>query len=98
LGIQNPAIKPALTDSYSCVAKRAFEKNMGESKRRKAALGEKYGQETQIFPWLPITKRQAQQVVDWSNRIAKIGIGLLVVSWVTVRFLGPAVGWWQVVN
>ncbi len=71
---------------------------MGESKRRKAALGEKYGQETQIFPWLPITKRQAQQVVDWSNRIAKIGIGLLVVSWVTVRFLGPAVGWWQVVN
>lgn len=80
------------------MAKRAFEKNMGESKRRKAALGEKYGQETQIFPWLPITKRQAQQVVDWSNRIAKIGIGLLVVSWVTVRFLGPAVGWWQVVN
>lgn len=80
------------------MAKRAFEKNMGESKRRKAALGEKYGQETQIFPWLPITKRQAQQVVDWSNRIAKIGIGLLVVSWVTVRFLGPAFGWWQVVN
>ncbi|HCF30495.1 MAG TPA: hypothetical protein DEV81_25595 [Cyanobacteria bacterium UBA11049] len=71
---------------------------MGESKRRKTALGEKYGQETQIFPWLPITKSQAQQLVDWSNRIARIGIGLLVVSWVTVRFIGPAFGWWQVVN
>lgn len=71
---------------------------MGESKRRKVALGEKYGQETQIFPWLPITKSQAQQLVDWSNGAAKIGIGLLVVSWVTVRFIGPAFGWWQVIN
>lgn len=69
---------------------------MGEAKRRKTALGEKYGQETQVFPWLPITKNQAQQFVKWSNRGAWIGIGLLVASWVTVRFLGPAFGLWQV--
>lgn len=71
---------------------------MGESKRRKAALGEKYGQEAQILPWLPITKSQADQFVKWSNLLAKVGIGLLVVSWLTVRFIGPAFGWWQVVN
>ena len=70
---------------------------MGEAKRRKAVLGDKYGQEAQIFPWLPITKSQADQLVKASNRIARIGIGLLVVYWITVRFIGPAFGWWQVI-
>ena len=69
---------------------------MGEAKRRKAVLGDKYGQEAQIFPWLPITKSQAQQLVKLSNRAAGIGIGLMVASWITVRFIGPAFGWWQV--
>lgn len=69
---------------------------MGEAKRRKAVLGDKYGQEAQIFPWLPITKSQAQQLVKLSNRAASIGIGLMVASWITVRFIGPAFGWWQV--
>lgn len=71
---------------------------MGESKRRKAALGEKYGQEAQIVSWLPITKKQAEQFVEWSTRGAWIGIGLLVASWVTVRFIGPAFGWWQILD
>jgi len=71
---------------------------MGDSKRRKAALGEKYGQEAQVLRWLPITKGQAQQFMEWSNRITWIGIGLLVASWLTVRFIGPAFGWWQVVD
>jgi len=69
---------------------------MGEAKRRKDALGEKYGQEAQLFPWLPVTKNQAQQFVEWSTRGAWIGIGLLVASWLTVRFIGPAFGLWQV--
>ena len=30
---------------------------MGEAKRRKEILGEKYGQEQSILPWLPITKK-----------------------------------------
>ena len=69
---------------------------MGESKRRKEALGEKYGKESYILPWLPITKTQGQQFVKWSNRGAWMGIGFLVVSWVTIRFIGPVFGWWQV--
>ena len=69
---------------------------MGEAKRRKTALGEKYGKETQIFPWLPITKSQADRVGKLVNRGAWIGIGFLIASWVIVRFIGPALGWWQV--
>ena len=69
---------------------------MGEAKRRKTALGENYGQEVRVFPWLPLTKTQSQQFVDWSIRGAWIGIGLLVAWWITVRLLGPTFGWWQV--
>lgn len=69
---------------------------MGEAKRRKTALKEQYGKEARFIPWLPITKSQAEKVVDWSNRGAWIGIGFLVASWIIVRFLGPTFGWWQV--
>ena len=69
---------------------------MGESKRRKETLGEQYGQEGRIYPWLPLTKTQANQFVQWTTRGAWIGIGLLVVYWVTIRFIGPAAGLWQV--
>jgi hypothetical protein len=72
-------------------------KIMGEAKRRKAALGEKYGQEERIMPWVPVTKTQAEQFVKWSTRGAWIGIGAMIALWVTVRFIGPAFGWWQVV-
>ncbi|HIK56521.1 MAG TPA: DUF2839 domain-containing protein [Synechococcales cyanobacterium M55_K2018_004] len=69
---------------------------MGDSKRRKETLGEKYGQEGNVMPWLPIKKSQAQQFVTWSTRGAWIGIGLLVAYWVIVRFVGPSFGWWQI--
>jgi fatty acid desaturase len=69
---------------------------MGEAKRRKTALGEKYGQDPQIFPWLPITKKQAEQFVNLTTRATWIGIGFLVVSWIIIRFIGPAFGWWEV--
>lgn len=69
---------------------------MGESKRRKTALGENYGKEETILPWLPITKTQAQQFVTWTTRGAWIGIGMMVGLWFTVRFIGPAFGWWEV--
>ncbi|BAZ06737.1 DUF2839 domain-containing protein [Calothrix sp. NIES-3974] len=72
---------------------------MGEAKRRKQALGEKYGQETErILPWVPITKKQAEQFVTITTRGAWIGIGLMVTIWVTIRFIGPAFGWWEVVG
>jgi fatty acid desaturase len=69
---------------------------MGDAKRRKESLGEQYGKETQIFPWLPITKSQGEQFVKLTNRGAWIGIIFLVLFWLTIRFIGPALGWWQV--
>jgi hypothetical protein len=71
---------------------------MGDAKRRKEILGEKYGQEQNILPWLPIKKSQAQQFVAWTTKGAWIGIGLMVAYWVTVRFLGPGLGWWEIVD
>lgn len=69
---------------------------MGDAKRRKETLGDKYGQEATILPWLPITKTQARQFVELSSKGAWVGIGLLVAYWVAVRFIGPSLGWWQV--
>lgn len=69
---------------------------MGESKRRKEALGDQYGKDSKIVTWLPITKNQADQFVKIANVGAWVGIGLLVASWLTVRFVGPAFGWWQI--
>ncbi|MDJ0575088.1 MAG: DUF2839 domain-containing protein [Xenococcaceae cyanobacterium MO_234.B1] len=69
---------------------------MGEAKRRKSALGEKYGQESRILPGIPITKSQAEQFVKLTSRGAWIGIGIMITAWFTVRFIGPAFGWWEV--
>ncbi|MBP0017096.1 MAG: DUF2839 domain-containing protein [Cyanobacteria bacterium SBLK] len=69
---------------------------MGESKRRKEALGEKYGKEKNILPWIPITKTQAAFFMKWSTRISWIGIGLLAATWITIRIIGPGFGWWEV--
>lgn len=71
---------------------------MGEAKRRKETLGEKYGQEERILPWIPITKRQSELFVSWTTRGAWIGIGTMAAAWVTIRFIGPAFGWWQIVG
>ena len=70
---------------------------MGEAKRRKAALGEEYGQNSdRIFSWLPITKTQAEKFVRITTKGAWVGIGIMVAVWFTVRFIGPAFGLWEV--
>jgi len=69
---------------------------MGEAKRRKDTLGDQYGKEEPIFSWLPITKTQSEDFVKWTTRGSWIGISLLVVWWVVVRFIGPSAGWWVV--
>lgn len=71
---------------------------MGEAKRRKEALGDKYGQDKYILPWLPVTKTQADRFMKWTTRGAWIGIGTLFVIWITVIFIGPSLGWWTVIN
>jgi Protein of unknown function (DUF2839) len=71
---------------------------MGEAKRRKATLGEKYGhEEERILPWVPITKSQSELFIKWTTRGTWFCIGTLVAVWLTIRFIGPAFGWWQVV-
>ena len=71
---------------------------MGEAKRRREALGEQYGQEARILPWVPITKTQANLFVEWTTRGAWLGIILMIIGWVTIRFIGPAFGWWQLAD
>lgn len=71
---------------------------MGEAKRRQKALGEKYGQEERILSWVPITKNQADLFVEWTTRGAWFGITLMIIAWVTIRFIGPAFGWWQLAD
>ncbi len=69
---------------------------MGESKRRKEALGENYGKEERIFSWLPLTKTQASEAYKVTTKGAWIGIGTLATAWVVIRFIGPTFGWWEV--
>lgn len=69
---------------------------MGDSKRRKETMGDKYGQEANIYPWLPLKKSQAERFMTITTRSAWAGIGLLILLWITVRFIGPTFGWWQV--
>lgn len=71
---------------------------MGESKRRKQQLGTDYGQPERVVSWLPITTEQSAAFMRWTSRGAWAGIILMIALWVTVRFLGPAFGWWSVVE
>ncbi len=69
---------------------------MGEAKRRQAKLTENPNLD-RLLPWLPITKTQAETWGKWTNRGTWFCIAMTVVVWVTIRFIGPAFGWWQVV-
>ena len=77
---------------------------MGEAKRRsiqglppkvnKPAGGNKVDTSPRIAPWLPLTRNQADRFVALTTKGAWVGIGALVLFWLTVRFIGPAAGWW----
>jgi hypothetical protein len=69
---------------------------MGEAKRRKNNLGDNFGKEQRIYPWLPLTKTQAEDAYNLTTKGAWIGISLMVVIWVTVRIIGPSLGLWTV--
>ncbi|MGK7890260.1 MAG: DUF2839 domain-containing protein [Leptolyngbyaceae cyanobacterium] len=68
---------------------------MGDAKRRQETMGDRYGKEERMYSWMPITKRQSEQFMTWTSRGAWAGIGIMAVLWVTVRFIGPAFGWWE---
>jgi hypothetical protein len=51
-----------------------------------------------LYPWLPLSRQQADQFMAITTRGAWIGIAALVLFWVTVRFIGPAAGWWTLAD
>jgi len=70
---------------------------MGESKRRKDSMGKQYGQDSErLIPWLPITKSQSEKIINLTSTGAWFGIGIMIAIWITVRFIGPAFGFWEV--
>jgi hypothetical protein len=79
---------------------------MGEAKRR-AIQGlpprgpkstKDSSDEPRVASWLPLSRRQADQFVAITTRGAWIGIAALVIFWITVRFIGPALGWWTLAD
>lgn len=71
---------------------------MGESKRRQKAMGDDYGKPESVIPGLPISKAAASQFMTWTTRGAWAGIFLMIVTWLTIRFIGPGFGWWTLAN
>ncbi len=73
---------------------------MGEARRRaQQGLPPRQGKSNKdnsprILPWLPITENQREQFFSITKLGAWIGIGVVVVLWIVVRFIGPAAGWW----
>lgn len=51
-----------------------------------------------LVSWLPLSRNQADRFVAMTTRGAWIGIAALVLFWVTVRFIGPAAGWWTLAD
>ena len=79
---------------------------MGEAKRRKT-LGMppkknntkiKADQSPRVFDWLPITVNQKDSLIKLSIKASWFGIGSLVILWIVVRFIGPALGWWTLAD
>ena len=79
---------------------------MGEAKRRKI-LGlpskksntkNKYDKSPRLFEWLPLTINQRDKLIKLSIKTSWFGIGGLVILWIVVRFVGPAVGWWTLAD
>ena len=73
---------------------------MGEARRRsKQGLlardrKDVKNESPRIISWFPVTQDQRDQFIQLSIRGGWIGIVLLVLLWVIVRFIGPAAGWW----
>ena len=75
---------------------------MGEAKRKKD-LGlysrnvykkQDVDNSPRLVEWIPITVNQKDKFIKLSIKGGWVGIGLLVLLWVVVRFIGPSLGWW----
>jgi len=76
--------------------------NMGEAKRRKnlglppreISSNKNIDNSQRLIDWLPITQNQKDNFINLSIKAGWVGIALLILLWVIVRFIGPAAGWW----
>ena len=75
---------------------------MGEAKRRKdlglppkkKLMSLSNDKSPRLFEWLPITENQKDNFIKITIKGGWVGIGLLVLLWIVVRFIGPALGLW----
>ena len=73
---------------------------MGEARRRAEQglpprqIKTKQGDSPRFLSWLPSSDNPREQFYSITKLGAWIGIGLVVVAWIVVRFIGPAAGWW----
>ncbi|MEL7329495.1 MAG: DUF2839 domain-containing protein, partial [Cyanobacteria bacterium J06559_1] len=51
---------------------------MGESRRRKVEMGDRYGQPEPFIKGLPISKDTAEKFVSWTTTGAWVGIALMI--------------------
>ena len=74
---------------------------MGEAKRR-SAMGlpprTPKPASNSSGPWWNFDRSKADRFVNLTTKGAWIGIGALVLFWVTVRFIGPTAGWWTLAD
>lgn len=64
----------------------------------KPAPGAEADSSPRLASWLPLSRDQADRFVTITTRGTWIGIAALVIFWVTVRFIGPAAGWWTLAD
>ena len=73
---------------------------MGEARRRvqqglpPRQLKTENGNSSRFLSWLSSDKSLREQFYAITKVGAWVGIGLLAVVWIVVRFVGPALGWW----
>lgn len=75
-------------------AKRRSEQGLPPRKPKPSATASPSGSSW----WNPTAGNTGERFVALTTRGAWIGIGALVLFWVTVRFVGPAAGWWTLAD
>lgn len=77
-------------------AKRRAEQGLPARERKQTAAPK--DSSPRLVSWLPFSQRQASRFVEVSTKGAWYGIAGLAIFWVTVRFIGPAAGWWSLAD
>ncbi len=79
-------------------AKRRAEQGLPPRDKPRPKASRPVDDSPRIVSWLPLSRNQANRFVAITTKGAWIGIGALALFWVTVRFIGPAAGWWTLAD